>query len=431
MEPALDTASDRLESVVVSRLMWRLMPFLFLLYIVAYLDRINVGFGILQMRDQLGLNDRVYGRAAGIFFAGYFLFQLPSNLLLEKVGVRRWITGIMVLWGVISCLMIFIRGPLSFYSMRFLLGAAEAGFFPGIILYMKRWFPARARARAVAWFMTANPLAGVVGSPVSGSLLGLHGGGLSGWQWMFLIEGLPAILLGCVVLFTLSDWPREAYWLPEDQRRWLLEVLDRERQADANLPQKSYWTVVFSGRMWLLSIVYFGVSTTMYGVTLWLPSVIRSFSALSYFWTGIVAVLPFLVTVFIMVLVGMRSDRTGERRWHTALPAFIAGAGLALAAYGNSTAIVVTGLAVGMAFAEGMCGPFWALATSSMAGLSAAAGIAMINSLANLGGYFGPDIIGLFRSTNGGFRGGLLAIATTVAVSGVTALVVGRRRTGV
>ena len=431
MEHTLGTASDRLESAVVSRLMWRLMPFLFLLYIVAYLDRINVGFGILQMRDQLGLSDRVYGRAAGIFFAGYFFFQLPSNLLLEKVGVRRWITGIMVLWGVISCLMIFIRGPLSFHSMRFLLGAAEAGFFPGIILYMKRWFPARARARAVAWFMTANPLAGVVGSPVSGSLLGLHGGGLNGWQWMFLIEGLPAILLGFVVFFTLSDWPHEAHWLAEDQRRWLLEILDRERQSDASVPQKSYWTVVFSGRMWLLSIVYFGVSTTMYGVTLWLPSVIRSFSRLSYFSTGLVAVLPFLFTVVVMVLVGMRSDRSGERRWHTAIPAFIAGVGLALAAYGNTTAVVVTGLALGMAFAEGMCGPFWALATSSMAGLSAAAGIAMINSLANLGGYFGPDIIGLFRSANGGFRGGLLAIALTVTISGLTALIVGRRRTSV
>ena len=171
--------------------MWRLMPFLFLLYIVAYLDRINVSFGVLQMRGQLGLSDRVYGRAAGIFFAGYFLFQLPSNLVLEKFGVRRWISALMILWGVISCLMIFIRGPISFYSMRFVLGAAEAGFFPGIILYMKRWFPASARATAVAWFMTANPLAGVVGSPISGSLLGLHGAGLAGWQWMFLIEGLP------------------------------------------------------------------------------------------------------------------------------------------------------------------------------------------------------------------------------------------------
>ncbi|HZQ94137.1 MAG TPA: MFS transporter [Candidatus Sulfotelmatobacter sp.] len=428
MDPVLDAAPDRLESAVVSRLMWRLMPFLFLLYIVAYLDRINVGFGILQMREQLGLSDRVYGRAAGIFFAGYFFFQLPSNLLLEKFGVRRWITGIMVLWGVISCLMIFIKGPLSFYTMRFLLGAAEAGFFPGIILYMKRWFPARARARAVAWFMTANPLAGVIGSPVSGALLGLHGAGLSGWQWMFLIEGLPAIVLGAVVFFTLCDWPREAKWLNERHRAWLLETLEAERQVEASVPQSDFWAVLVSGRMWLLSMVYFGVSTTMYGVTLWLPSVIRSSSGLSYFSTGLIAVIPFLVTVVVMVLVGVLSDRRGERRWHTAIPAFLAGAGLALAGYGGSTLIIVAGLAVGMAFAEGMVGPFWALATSSMAGLSAAAGIAMINSLANLGGYFGPDIIGLFRSGGGGFRGGLLAIALTVTLSGVVALITGRRR---
>jgi MFS transporter, ACS family, tartrate transporter len=428
MEPALDATSDHLESAVISRLMWRLMPFLFLLYIVAYLDRINVGFGILQMRDQLGLSDRVYGRAAGIFFAGYFFFQLPSNLLLEKFGVRRWITGIMVLWGVISCLMIFIRGPHSFYAMRFLLGAAEAGFFPGIILYMKRWFPARSRARAVAWFMTANPLAGVVGSPVSGALLGLHGGGLSGWQWMFLIEGLPAIILGAVVFFTLCDWPRDAKWLTDGERTWLVQTLEGERQVEARVPQSSFWSVLLSGRMWLLSIVYFGVSTTMYGVTLWLPSVIRSSSGLSYLWTGVIAIFPFLVTVVVMVLVGILSDRRGERRWHTAIPAFIAGAGLALAGYGGSTLVIVIGLALGMAFAEGMVGPFWAMATSSMAGLSAAAGIAMINSLANLGGYFGPDIIGLFRDFNGGFRGGLLAIAATVTLSGMVALVVGRRR---
>ncbi len=408
--------------------MWRLMPFLFLLYVVAYLDRINVSFGVLQMRGQLGLSDRVYGRAAGIFFAGYFFFQLPSNLVLEKFGVRRWISALMIVWGVISCLMIFIRGPISFYSMRFLLGAAEAGFFPGIILYMKRWFPARSRARAVAWFMTANPLAGVVGSPISGALLGLHGAGLSGWQWMFLIEGMPAILLGAIVFWTLSDSPHEADWLKDEERAWLLQTLAQERQADASVPLRSIWAVVFSGKIWLLSLVYFGVSTTMYGVTLWLPSVIRALSGLSYLWTGVVAVLPFLVTVVAMVLVGMRSDRTGERRWHTAIPAFAAAAGLVAAAYGHSTIIVVTGIGLGLACAESMVGPFWAMATSRMAGLSAAAGIAVINSLANLGGYFGPDIIGLFRNENGGFRGGLLAIGATVALSGGIALIVGRQR---
>jgi len=406
--------------------MWRLMPFLFLLYIVAYLDRINMSFAVLQMRGQLDLSDRVIGRAAGMFFIGYFFFQLPSNLVLEKFGVRRWITILMVTWGVISCLMIFVRGPVSFYTMRFLLGAAEAGFFPGMILYMKRWFPAAARARAVAWFMTANPLAGVIGSPISGALLGLRGAGLSGWQWMFLIEGLPAILFGAAVFWTLADHPHDATWLRDDERNWLLAKLESERIGEPPVAQGDFWRVLISGRIWLLSIVYFGVSTTMYGLTLWLPSVIRSSSGLNYFWTGAVAILPFLVTVIVMVLVGMSSDRAGERRWHTAIPAFTAAVAMVVAAYGGSTAIVIVGIGFGMAFAEGMVGPFWAMATSRMAGLSAAAGIAVINSLANLGGYFGPDIIGFFRSVGGGFRGGLLAIGATVAVSGTIALIVGR-----
>jgi ACS family tartrate transporter-like MFS transporter len=426
----LNAAPDRLESAVVSRLMWRLMPFLFLLYIVAYLDRINVSFAVLQMRGQLGLSDRAYGRAAGMFFAGYFFFQLPSNLVLEKFGVRRWISGLMVTWGVISCLMIFIRGPISFYGMRFLLGAAEAGFFPGMILYMKRWFPANARARAVAWFMTANPIAGIVGSPVSGALLGLSGKGLSGWQWMFLMEGVPAMLLGATVFWALSDSPREAGWLKGEERAWLLERLALEQQAESSLRKENLWEVLVSPRIWMLSLVYFGVSTTMYGVTLWLPSVIRSLSGLSYFLTGVVSALPFLVTAIAMVLVGMRSDRTGERRWHTAIPAFVGAAALVVAGYGSSTVVVVACIGLGMACAESMVGPFWAMATSRMAGLSAAAGIAVINSLANLGGYFGPDIIGFFRKANGGFRGGLLAIGATLALSGGIALIVGSRPAG-
>ncbi len=406
--------------------MWRLMPFLFLLYIVAYLDRINVSFAVLQMRGELGLSERVIGRAGGMFFISYFIFQVPSNLIVEKIGVRRWISGLMVAWGVISCLMMFIRGPYSFYAMRLLLGAAEAGFFPGMILYMKRWFPASARARAVAWFMTANPLAGVIGSPISGSLMAVHGHGLSGWQWMFLIEGLPAILLGAAVYMTLADTPKEAHWLQGEERSWLLGKLASEQPTESGLKKGSFWLVLASPRIWGLSLVYFGVSTTMYGVTLWLPSVIRAFSGLSYVWTGGVAVLPFLFTVIAMVLVGMRSDRVGERRWHTALPAFTAALALVIAGYGRSTVVVVAGIAVGLAGAESMCGPFWAMATSSMVGLSAAAGIAVINSLANLGGYFGPDIIGFFRTIGGGFRGGLLAIAATIAISGGTALIVGR-----
>lgn len=440
----VEPAPDRLESAVVSRLMWRLMPFLFLLYIVAYLDRINVGFAILQMHDQLGLSDRAYGHAAGIFFAGYFFFQLPSNLALEKVGVRRWISGLMIAWGIISCCMILIRGPHSFYVLRFLLGTAEAGFFPGMILYMKRWFPAQARARAVAWFMTANPIAGIIGSPISGALLNIRGAGFAGWQWMFLIEGIPAVILGAIVFWTLTDRPEEAGWLDDSEKKWLLETLAQEQQGEerreeekqaaaavASLENKTLekgtlWHALLSLRIWMLSLVYFAVPAVMYGVTLWLPSVIRAVSVLSYFATGLVATIPFLITAIAMVLVGMHSDRTGERRWHTAIPAFASAAALVIAGYSQSSFLVIAGLGLGMAAAESMVGPLWAMATSRMSGLSAAAGIAVINSLANLGGYFGPDIIGFFRSAGGGFRGGLLAIGAAAVMSGVMALAVGR-----
>src|SRR5258708_30855939 len=315
--------------------MWRLMPFLLLLYIVAYLDRINMGFAVLHMRGQLGLSERVIGRAGGVFFAGYFFFQLPSNLVLEKFGVRRWISGLMVTWGIISCLMMFVRGPASFYSMRFLLGAAEAGFFPGMILYLKRWFPAKARARAVAWFMTANPLAGLVGSPISGALMGIHGRGLAGWQFMFLMEGIPAIFLVATVLWVLSDRPQEATWLKGEERSWLLEKLAGEQQIESSLKQGNCWQVLIAPRIWMLSLVYFGVSTTMYGITLWVPSVIQSLSVLSDFATSLVAGLPFLVTTIAMVLVGIRSDRTGERRWHTAGPAFVAALSVLTAAHAD------------------------------------------------------------------------------------------------
>jgi ACS family tartrate transporter-like MFS transporter len=409
--------------------MWRLMPFLFLLYIVAYLDRINMSFAVLQMRGQLGLSERAIGRAAGMFFAGYFLFQVPSNLVLERVGVRRWISILMVAWGVTSCLLIFVRGPVSFYAMRFLLGATEAGFFPGMILYLKRWFPAKARARAVAWFMTANPLAGVVGSPVSGALLGLHGWGLSGWQWMFIIEGLPAIIFGAMVCRVLAEYPQESNSLTNEQRAWLVEKLDQEREVDSRLSASSLLQVLLSGRIWMLSVVYFGLSATMYGMTLWLPSVISSLSGLGYVRTGWVAEIPFLATTVAMVMVGIHSDRTGERRWHTGLAAYFGAAALVAAAYGRSPALVIAAVGLAMVGAESMAGPFWAMATSRMGGLSAAAGIAVINSLANLGGYFGPDIIGLFRSSNGRFGGGFLAIAAVLVVSGTAALIVGRQST--
>jgi ACS family tartrate transporter-like MFS transporter len=406
--------------------MWRLMPFLFLLYIVAYLDRINVGFAVLQMREQFHLSDRVYGRAAGMFFAGYFFFQVPSNLALQKVGVRRWISGLMVVWGLVSCSMIFIRGPVSFYGLRFLLGAAEAGFFPGMILYLRQWFPAGARARAVAWFMTANPLAGVVGSPISGALLGLHGKGLAGWQWLFLMEGMPAIVLGVTVLWVLNDTPGEARWLAGEERQWLMDQLAREARLDSAAQDTGLWSAVADWRVWVLSLVYFAVPACMYGVTLWLPTAIRSLTGLSNLLTGVLAAVPYLLAAVTMVLVGLSSDRSGERRWHCASLAFLGAIGLSVAAYSSAPFLVIAGMSLGMLGAESMLGPFWAMATSRTSGAAAAVSIAIINSIANLGGYFGPYIIGLARSANGGF-GGVLPIGVVMAVSGCLALMVGAR----
>lgn len=415
---------------MISRLMWRLMPFLFLLYIVAYLDRINVSFAILQMREQLHLGDRVYGRAAGMFFAGYFFFQVPSNLVLDKVGVRRWISGLMVIWGLVSCSMVFIRGPVSFYTLRFLLGAAEAGFFPGMILYMRQWFPARARARAVAWFMTANPLAGVVGSPISGALLGIHRGGLAGWQWLFITEGVPAILLGGAVYWLLTDRPANARWLSEDWRGWLLSELEGERLANRSDEGSGVWRALAGGRIWLFGLIYFGVPACMYGVSLWLPSAIKSVSQRGYFTIGVLTAVPYLVTAVAMVLVGVHSDSSGERRWHTALPG-LAGAGALLAsAYSRSPALMIVGMSFGMLGAQSMSGPFWAMATSGLSGTAASVSIAVINSVGNLGGFFGPYIIGLARSGSGDFRGGLMAIGTTLAVCAAIALLAASRRLG-
>jgi len=421
----LDSARDRLELDVISRLMWRLMPFLFLLYIVAYLDRINVSFAVLQMGEPLHLTDKVKGLGFGMFFAGYFFFQVPSNLVLQKMGVRRWISGLMVTWGLVSCSMIFIRGPVSFYVLRFLLGAAEAGFFPGMILYLRQWFPERARARAVAWFMTANPLAGVIGSPISGALLGLHGAGLAGWQWLFLLEGTPAVVLGATVFWVLANSPKEARWLSDQQRTWLVDELEREQREDSVPQREGLWSVLASWRVWALSIVYFGLPTCMYGVTAWLPTAVHSLSRLSDQMIGVVVAIPYLATAIAMVLVGRHSDRSRERRWHTALPGFLGATALVVAAYGRAPLTVITGMSLGMLGAQSMAGPFWAMATSRMNGATAAAAIAVINSIANLGGYFGSSIIGLLRSPRGGFRGGLLSIGAVLAGSSFLAVVVG------
>jgi ACS family tartrate transporter-like MFS transporter len=415
----------RIETSALSRLTWRLIPFLFLLYIVAYLDRINVGFAALQMQQQLQFSDRVYGLGAGMFFAGYFLFQVPSNLVLHRAGVRRWIAFLMILWGIISSSMAAVATPKEFYILRFLLGAAEAGFFPGMILYLKSWFPEAARARAVALFMTAGPISGFLGGPISGALLGFPlRGGLSGWQWLFLIEGLPAILLGAVVYFHLADRPSDAAWLSEEQRSWLIRTLESEQPNTDRGGRGDLFAAFRMGRIWMLAFIYFGVNTCSYGISLWLPTLIHSWSGAGSLFIGLVSAIPYLTAAIAMVLYGQHSDRTGERRWHVAIAAFTGAAALMSAASASSLVAVVAAISVAMLSVSSMVGPFWALPTKLLKGSAAAAGIALINSIGNLGGFFGPYMIGSVRTSTGSFGGGLLIAGGTLALCGCVAALV-------
>jgi len=417
-----------LEERVIAALTWRLVPFLFLLYVVAYLDRINVGFAALEMQKQLGFNDAVYGLGAGMFFAGYFFFQLPSNLLLERVGARRWIAGLMVTWGLISSAMLLVTTARSFYALRFLLGSAEAGFFPGVILYLKRWFPPGARARTVARFMTASPLSGVIGGPISGALLGLHGrSGLAGWQWLFLMEGIPAMALGATVLFFLTERPEEASWLPAEGRTWLLETLARERQSGMQGSLAGRFVAFRSRQIWLLVLVYFGMSTGVYGINLWLPNLIKSVTGANNLRIGLLSTIPYVAAAIGMVAVGLHSDRTGERRWHVAASGFVAALALWVAAVTHSAWPAIVALSLAEMGVQSMMGPFWVMPTALLSSAAAAVGIAIINSVGNLGGFFGPYVIGLVRRYTGEFAGGLVVVGLTLVVSGCVVLVAGER----
>lgn len=409
-----------LEKTTLREVTWRLVPFLFLLYIVAYLDRINLGFAALQMQKQLGFTDSVYGLGAGIFFVGYFLFQVPSNLVLMKVGARLWIAVLMVAWGIISSCMCTVSGERSFYTLRFLLGAAEAGFFPGVIYYLKTWFPARARARTVARFMTAAPLSGVIGGPLSGALLGMEGqSGLAGWQWMFLIEGIPAILLGIVASMYLVDGPQGASWLRPNQKAWLQETLQKEN-TDSGSTQQSSAVNLFP--ILLLSLVYFGLNTVSYGVSLWLPTLIKSLSGMSNLEIGVLSAIPYIAAAIAMVVVGLHSDRSGERRWHTAMPAIAGAIALSLAAHTTSVAAATALISIAVLGVFSMMGPFWAMPTTLWSGTAAAIGVAIINSIGNLGGFVGPYTIGSLRSATGSFKAGLLTVGVALAISGCLAL---------
>jgi ACS family tartrate transporter-like MFS transporter len=406
---------------VIRKVSGRLLPFLFLLYIVAYIDRINVGFAALQMQGQLGLNDTIYGLGAGMFFAGYFLFQVPSNWALERIGARRWIAFLLIAWGIISSSMLFIRGERSFYVLRFLLGVTEAGFFPGMIFYLRNWFPAGARARAVAIFMTASPMAGVIGGPISGALLNVHAGGLSGWQWMFLLEGIPAVLLSGIVYFFLTDKPSDAHWLSPPESDWLLATLEDEQQH-AISKNTAPFSVLWMPAVWLLSVMYFGMNIAIYGIGFWLPKIIRSQSGMSTFHIGLLTAVPYIFSAIAMVVVGLHSDRTGERRLHVALCAFAGVGGLVFAAFSGSFPLMFLGISIALLAANSMYGPYWAMPTAFLPRALAAIGIAVINSLGNLGGFFGPYFIGLLKTSSGTFQNPLLLVAGFLMLAGLVTL---------
>ena len=403
------------------KITWRLIPFLFVLYVIAWLDRVNVGFAGLQMNADLGFSSTVFGFGSGIFFLGYCLFEIPSNIILERVGARLWISRIMVTWGLISAALMFVRTPATFYLLRFLLGVAEAGFFPGVIYYLSLWYPAVHRARAIAAFMTAVPVTGLIGGPLSGALLeldGLHG--LAGWQWLFLLEGLPAVVLGTSVLFYLKDRPETTQWLTPAERDWLVETLAAERKACLLRP--NIHVALTDITVWKLGFIFLLVAAGFYGYSFWAPLVIKSLTGLSNFKVGLVLGAISAVTIVGMLLNGYHSDRTGERAIHTAVPLFVMGVGLIGSALLHQPVLAIIALAL---IPLGHCasyGPFWSTPTQFLTGQAAAAGIALVTVIANVGSFAGPTLIGVLKAKTGthavafALLGGLALIAALLAL---------------
>ncbi len=412
---------------VYRKVAWRLLPVLFLCYVVAYLDRVNVGFAKLQMLADLHFSDTAYGLGAGIFFLGYFLFEIPSNLILHRMGARVWIARIMISWGVLSSLTMFITSEASFYGLRFALGVAEAGFFPGIVLYLTQWFPSELRARIIALFMTAVAISGVVGGPLSGVIMTNMAGvrGWSGWQWLFLLEGIPSVVMGAVVYLYLDDSIEAATWVTPLEKSLLHERL---RTEDARKASLSVGATLRSGRVLSFAAVYFTFTMGLYGVGFWLPQIIKNLGVHDLLNVGLLSAIPYGVGAVAMVLMARRSDRTGERRRHVALSAFVGGIGLAVAgASGHSTVVGMVALSVGTAGILSTLPLFWTMPTAILVGASAAAGIALINSIGNLSGFLAPYVVGAITDATGSQTYGLYVLATTLLAGAALTMVLKTR----
>jgi D-galactonate transporter len=424
-------AVEAVEQRTIAKVTARLVPFLIICYFIAYLDRVNVGFAALTMNKALGISATDFGFGAGIFFFSYFVFEVPSNLALERFGARKWIARIMLTWGILSGAMAFLpqiasttglSNTSSFYLVRVLLGAAEAGFFPGIIFYLTLWFPSVYRARIVGLFMAAIPLSSVIGGPVSGLLLGLDGAsGLAGWQWLFILEAVPALILAAVVLFYLTDRPALADWLAPEERTWLQGRLDAERRQRERVEQIGVGQALMNPRVWILCVVYFGAVATNYGTGFWLPQIVKAFG-LSNLQTGFVAAAPYVVGTIGMIWYGRRSDAKMERKGHAAVALLIAAVGIGVSTLLDDPLLKMVSLCVGAFGVFAVLPVFWTLPTAFLSGAAAAAGIAVINSVGNLAGFFGPFIMGWIKDQTGSFAGGLLAIAGAALVGMVFVL---------
>jgi MFS transporter, ACS family, tartrate transporter len=415
-----------LEAVVMRRVFWRLMPFLLAAYLICYIDRVNLGFASLQMNKAIGIDPKTYGLGAGIFFIGYFLLEVPSNLGLERFGASKWIARIMVSWGLISAAFALIGGPTSFLVLRFLLGAAEAGFFPGVILYLTYWFPSEYRAKIVGIFMVAIPVAGLLGSPISGAILGMDGVlGLGGWQWVFILEASPAVLLGLVSIVWLTDRPEDAAWLTADQRGWLAAKLAAERRRATKVRHLSVWKVMINKHVLIMALVYSGAAGASSAMALWQPQVIKSFG-LSNMETGFLNAVPYAIAAVLMILWGRSSDRSGERVFHNALPLGWMALALVATFWAHSLFTLLPLLTLVLAGTYASKGPFWALSSEWLAAPVAAAGLAQINALGNLSGFVCNYLIGWIKDETGSFPLAIMPIAALAAAGTIAVLLVGR-----
>ena len=412
-----------LEQRTIAKVTARLVPFLIVCFFVAYLDRVNVSFAALTMNKDLGLSDSAFGFGAGIFFVAYFLFEVPSNLFLERVGARKWIARIMFTWGLLSGGMALIHGAMGFYVVRVLLGIAEAGFFPGVIFYLTLWFPSRYRARIVGYFMVAIPLSTVVGAPVSGVLLGLDGlGGLKGWQWLFILEAAPALILSVFVFLYMTDQPAHATWLTREERDWLVSRLDHERRQRELVRSYTAMEALRDPKVLALSVVYFGAVALNYGLSFFLPQIVKAFGV-SNVQAGVVAALPYVVGLVSIVAWPRRSDRRMERRFHLAFPLLVASTGIAVSTLFDDPTMKMASLAVAGFGIFASLPVFWTFPAAFLSGRAAAGGIALINSIGNLAGFTGPFAVGRVKDLTGSYSGGLLSLSAAGLVAMIIVLV--------